>query len=297
MILNTTILQKALNSQFEQQYRNFMQSPEVMRAMAMMTVTRSTKASEDFAWLGDLPGMKEWIGTKDLGGISDYDFTIKNKDWYTGFSIDRNEIEDDQVGAIMPRVAAMAQVAALWPYRLVLQLLDDGDSGLAYDGSAFFANRSVNDNLLSGSGVDTLAHIKTDIQTATTTLRTMKTDTGEYMNLRPTLLVCPPAVEFSMIEALQTPGIINTGTGATVNPLSSLGIQVVSFPELSDADDWYLLCTDRPLKPFIFQQRKAPTAVFDGTEEADSRKMKYSVEMRGNAGYGFPQMAVKVVNS
>lgn len=296
MLFNTKILQNGLNAQFDEQYRRFLQNPEIMRAMEMMTMIDSQKASESYAWLGDVPGVQEWIGTKDLGGLSDYDYTIKNKDWYAGFSIDRNEIEDQQIPAIGPRIAAVASKVARWPYELVLQLVINGTTNLAYDGAAFFSNRSTNDNLLSGSGV-TLANLKTDITTARTTLMRMVTDQGEFMGIRGNLILCPPELEVTMLEAINAPSIATNGVGTSINPLSGFGLSVLAMPELTDANDWYMLDTTQPLKPFIFQRRKAPVPVLDDTEVADSRKLKYSAEMRGNAGYGFYQMAVKVTNT
>jgi len=42
--------------------------------------------------------------------------------------------------------------------------------------------------------------------------------------------------------------------------------------------------------------RDSPELVLDDTMVKRNRKLVYSGEMRGNAGYGFFQMGVKVVN-
>ena len=58
---------------------------------------------------------------------------------------------------------------------------------------------------------------------------------------------------------------------------------------------WFLLHTKRPLKPLIFQQRKAPVLVRQDDPQADNvfmrKKYLYGVEARGSFGYGFWQMA------
>jgi phage major head subunit gpT-like protein len=55
------------------------------------------------------------------------------------------------------------------------------------------------------------------------------------------------------------------------------------------------------LKPFIYKNRKSPRLVAmdkDTDEQVFMRKkLLYSVEMRCNAGYGYYEMAVKVVNT
>ena len=67
-------------------------------------------------------------------------------------------------------------------------------------------------------------------------------------------------------------------------------------PQLAGKDDaWYLLCTSRPIKPLIYQNRKK--AKFVGlTDEKDpnvffKKTYIYGADSRGNAGFGFWQMA------
>mgnify|MGYP000944196965 CR=1 FL=1 len=59
---------------------------------------------------------------------------------------------------------------------------------------------------------------------------------------------------------------------------------------------WYLLCTKMPLRPLIFQQRKAPVFVQQTDPQADTvfkrGEYLYSAEARGSFGYGFWQLAV-----
>lgn len=58
---------------------------------------------------------------------------------------------------------------------------------------------------------------------------------------------------------------------------------------------WFLMCANRPIKPIIYQERKAP--VFTAKDDArddnvfDRNEYIYGVDMRCNVGYGLPQMA------
>lgn len=58
---------------------------------------------------------------------------------------------------------------------------------------------------------------------------------------------------------------------------------------------WFLLCTKRPVKPLIYQQRKKAKFVSKTNETDDnvfmSKKFIYGADSRGNAGFGFWQMA------
>lgn len=62
------------------------------------TVTSSSTAANDYAWLGQIPGMKEWIGDREVQHISEYGYTIKNKSFERTIGINRDAIEDDQYG-------------------------------------------------------------------------------------------------------------------------------------------------------------------------------------------------------
>jgi phage major head subunit gpT-like protein len=296
MVYNTSILEKGLKAQFEQAYQQLMTKPHLAQVTELYTEVPSDSEGETYAWLGDLPTVKEWIGDKTIGSLKDYDYAIKNKDFYTGFAIDRNEIEDEKIRAIGPRVTAMAESVARWPWRMITDLIKNGTTGRAYDGSAFFADRaSPNDNLLGGTGI-TLAQVKTDIQTARAAMMRFTSDNGEALGIMMDTIVCPPELEATMLEAVRSASLVTNGSGTLFNPVSSWIKNVIVLPELSDNNDWYGLSTGYSLKPFIFQSRKGVQNVLDDTEVKRNRKLSYSAEMRGNAGYGFFQMAVKVVN-
>jgi len=58
---------------------------------------------------------------------------------------------------------------------------------------------------------------------------------------------------------------------------------------------WFLLCTNRSVKPIIYQERKKPEFVYKDKPTDDNvfneRMFLYGVDIRCNVGYGFPQMA------
>ena len=55
------------------------------------------------------------------------------------------------------------------------------------------------------------------------------------------------------------------------------------------------MTTKRPLKPLIYQERQKPNfvAMTEGTDEVvfSRKEYRYGVDLRANAGFGFPQMA------
>ena len=77
------------------------------------TVTPSTTESETYAWLGDIPGMREWIGEREIQNLSGSAYTIKNKDFELTVGVDRNAVEDDKIGLYNPSIQMLGESAAL----------------------------------------------------------------------------------------------------------------------------------------------------------------------------------------
>ena len=103
------------------------------------TVTSSSTAANDYAWLGQIPGMKEWIGDREVQHISEYGYTIKNKSFERTIGINRDAIEDDQYGIYTPMFSMMGQEAGEHYNDLVFEMLTKGFTEKCYDEKTFFA--------------------------------------------------------------------------------------------------------------------------------------------------------------
>jgi phage major head subunit gpT-like protein len=73
-------------------------------------------------------------------------------------------------------------------------------------------------------------------------------------------------------------------------------LQLFVDPRLaSQPTYWFVHVVNRPLKPFIYQQRKAPVFVEQTGMDNDDVFMraiyKFGCEARGNAGYGLWQLS------
>ena len=113
---------------------------------------------------------------------------------------------------------------------------------------------------------------------------------GRPLRLIPDLLVVPPSLESTARKIIKADEI--EGTTNTMKDTA----EILVLPDLADQEtQWYLLCTRRPVKPLIYQQRK-PAKFVAKTNETDdnvffSKQFLYGVDSRGNAGFGFWQMA------
>ena len=253
------------------------------------TVVPSTTDVETYAWLGDIPGMREWIGDREIQNLAASGYTIRNKDFELTIGIDRNEIEDDRIGLYNPSIEMLAQSAAMHPDELVFALLVSGFKAICYDGKPFFSDKhEVGKKTFSNMGT---AQLSLESYTAARAgMMSLTNAKGRALNIVPDTLAVAPALEAKAREILAADfinGTRNTMQG-TAKPLV--------VPQLAGHDKaWFLLSTSRPLKPLIYQERKKAKFVSKTAETDDNVFMKkqfiYGADSRGNAGFGFWQMA------
>lgn len=187
------------------------------------TEVPSGTEQELYAWLGQMPNLREWLGDRVVHGIASHDYSIKNKLFEMTVGVPKTKIEDDTYGIYKPVFEGMGVSSAEHPDRLVFDAVRGAFDTACYDKQAFFSAE----------------HIK----------------------------------------------------------LNEKGKEVaVSNMQAGDGPAWFLLDLSKPLKPFIYQKRKAYEFIAKTSgQTSDHVFMKneflYGVEGRGNAGYGFWQVA------
>jgi len=109
--------------------------------------------SVDYKWLGDFPMLREWVGDRAIRDLSAFHYEIVNKDYEATIEVDRNDIEDDQIGVYTPMIQGLAWAAKQHPDLLVFSLLKSGFSKTCYDGQYFFdTDHPVGGGSVSNSG-------------------------------------------------------------------------------------------------------------------------------------------------
>lgn len=105
-----------------------------------MIATRftSTTRKNKYGWLGDVPGMRKWIGPRQIHGLAQYDYEIQNDPYEETIGVDRDDVEDDNLGIYAPRFDAMGRAVASSKDQLVFPLLNAGFTTACYDGQSFF---------------------------------------------------------------------------------------------------------------------------------------------------------------
>ena len=256
----------------------------------------SMSARNEYKWLSKFPRMREWIGEKVIKQFEGFEYTIVNKDWEATISVDRNDIEDDNLGIYAPQAQMAGYSAKRFPDEIVFDLVNDGFANKCYDGKKFFAtDHKAGKKAVSNKGTkalagDTLENAKASFGAARTALLKQVDEEGRPLGVKPNILLVPSAL-LDTAMALMTAerledGKVNIYKGAA---------EVVHSPWLTSDTAWFLLDTTKPVKPFIYQERKKPEFVQQTEMDSDAvflrKEYRYGVECRANGGYGFWQMA------
>jgi phage major head subunit gpT-like protein len=299
-----------LQKTFRALFREGMETTKTMWPTFAMKM-ESTNSAEIYQWLGSLAALRQWTDSKTVDEMRGFDYTIPNLDWELTLGVDRNHIEDDQLGMYRPRINDLAVKAAQHPDKLLSDARSLGGSQLCYDGQFFHDNDHVIgesgtfSNLLSpGGGIATTALAIAQFRAARTAMLKFKNDKGEPFvdgallldrANPPFTVVCPPDLQGIFEEVLYA-----TTISQTTNVLAGAAKLVVDV-RLTDTNDWYLEYVAGSIKPYIYQERKAANLVsLDNPNATESvfmrKKFMYGVEGRWNVKYGFPQYSVKTTN-
>ncbi|MNO95195.1 Mu-like prophage major head subunit gpT [compost metagenome] len=210
--------------------------------------------------------------------------------------MDRNDIDDDQMGIYAPQAQMAGFSAKQLPDEIVYELVNNSFNALCYDGQYFFdTDHPVKDSSYSNKGtaplsVATEAAVEASYGAARTAMGMLQDEDGRPLDICPNVLLVGPALE-SVAKKLLTAEKLADGT---VNPYRDTAELVVSR-RIKSATGWFLLDTSKPVRPFIYQERKAPNFVQQTDPQADDvfmrKKFKFGAEARAAGGYGFWQLA------
>ncbi len=261
----------------------------------------STTGQNDYAWLSRFPRMRKWIGEKNVKAMEGFKYSVVNDDFEATVEVDRNDIEDDNLGIYGPQAEMAAQSAAQLPDEIVIALVNNGFNTKCYDGQYFIdidhpvkkedgTTDSISNKGTAVLSCASLAAAQASLGAAETAMMEFKDDEGRPLNIKPSVLLVPPALK-ATANILMTAERLEDGKP---NPYRN-AFEVVVDGRLTSKTAWFLLDTNKPVKPFIYQERKAPVFVQQTDPQAEDvfsrKKFKFGAEARAAGGYGFWQLA------
>lgn len=294
MLVNKSTIQAVFISLKTTFNNAFDAAPSTWEKLAMKVP--STTGQNDYAWLSAFPRMKKWIGDKAVKSLEAFKYSIVNDDWEATVEVDRNHIEDDQLGIYAPQAQMAGFSAKQLPDEIVLDLVNGGFANLCYDGQYFFdtdhsvAGASISNKGTAALSVATQAAVIASYGAGRTAMRKFKDDEGRPLNTAPNVLLVPPALEHIALAIVNNDRLDD----GKANPYKGTA-EVVVDARLTSDTAWFLLDTSKPVKPFIYQERRAPVFVEQTDASNDDvfnrKKFKFGAEARAAGGYGFWQTA------
>ena len=143
-----------LNSAFRKEFQLGLSAVQATYGEVAMTIP-STTAINTYGWLGKFPQMRQWVGSRTIEKMAKEAMSLTNEKFEATVSVERTDIEDDQVGMYRPMMAAMGESAAALPDTLVWGLLKKGKTTHCYDGQYFFDAEHPVYEKADGTGTNT----------------------------------------------------------------------------------------------------------------------------------------------
>lgn len=159
IITNATLtaLAQGFNAAFK---RGFESTTPSWQQVAMLIP--STSDAENYGWLKDLPGVREWVGQRQYNNLETTTAQIRNRKWEHTIAVKRDNIEDDKLAMYTNLFSIQGEIVARHPDDLVWGLLPKGFDTAGFDGQYFFDSDHVGytrtgaeaswSNVQSGSG-------------------------------------------------------------------------------------------------------------------------------------------------
>jgi len=283
MIINGENLKK-INKLFKKEFMQTLNDvPTSYKKIA--TEVKAGTPTVDYAWLGQFPSMRKWVGDRVIKDLKAHKYSITKDRFESTIEVDRDYILYDNLGVIKPAIQEMARGSKTHYDDVVWQLLEANST--CYDGKKFFDSHKIGSKTFSNIGTKKLT-LESFFETREQ-LMSLKGDENKPLGIKPNLLVVPPALERTALE------IVNSDTiNGSTNIAKGL-TEVLVVPQLNTSTGWYLLDTTRVIKPIILQVNKDIdfTAMDNPNDEAVFMRAayRYGVDAEHNAGYGLWQLA------
>lgn len=283
--------------------------------------TTSNSASEKYAWLGNVPQMREWKGNRISKQLREYDYTIVNRLFEATLEVAVADLRRDKTGQLQKRIAELARRADTHWATLITELITNGTSatlGKCYDGAAFFSaahtegDSGTQTNLLTATEVTSLnvgtataptaAEMASAIFDCIAYAGTYKDDQGEPINEDATnwILMAGNATIWGAAAKAISQNMVNSGGAAIDNVLKNVGLNIqpvfnARLTASSWTDKFLLFRADAPVAPFIRQSETAMNvnALAEGSDyEFTNKAHLYGLDVNRAAGYGLWQGAL-----
>jgi phage major head subunit gpT-like protein len=278
--------------------------------------------NETYAWLGQSPTPREFVGGRQPQQLATNAYEITNKRWESSIEVPKLHWIKDKTGQIQIRVQELARRYGVHKARLISTLKIGGGAALCYDGQYFYDTdhaegaSGTQSNLISANisdypctqhGIVTapspceMAH---SIMAAIAAMLSFKDNQGEPMQEEASefLVMVPTTLWLAAILAVGAK-VLDGGDDnvVAIGKMNGLSISVAMNARLNAWTDSFTVDRlDGQVKPFIYQEDGGDTGINMKILGPDSEyacvndRCLVTTDTINNAGYGYWQQSVKV---
>lgn len=148
----TAALLADLYTAFSAKYRNaFNGAPSMWSKVA--TEVPSSGSKNTYSWLGAWPAIRKWLGDRVINELGAHKYTLENEPYETTVEVDRDHIEDDELGIYGPMFEELGRATGMFPDEMVFGLLALAFAEKCYDGQYFIdTDHPVGEGVVSNHG-------------------------------------------------------------------------------------------------------------------------------------------------
>ena len=277
----------------------------------------SDQSSETYPFLGQSPGMREWIGGRQAKGLAGNSVMITNKHYESTLEVSLRDMRRDKTGQIEARVQDFADRALTHWASLLSSLIIAAPSTVCYDGQYFFdtdhsegsSGTQDNDIAVDISTLPAAVHgsvtapsveeMQQSILKGIAQILSFKDNQGEPMNENAQRFLVMVPVSLYMVAVAACSSLMTAALQQNLNPnmVAGLTVDVQMNPRLTWTDSFAVWRTDSPIKGLIRQsETENDLKVKDETSEFafDNDAIQIGIDAWRNVGYGYWQRACYV---
>ena len=283
------LLEPGLRKIFQETYS---EKPE--QFSQVFNVENSTKAVETDYRMG---GFGMWDKKDSAGSIQYEDPTDTlplqyiHEEFSKGFTVERKFIDDEQYGTIKKWTKSLARGARATIETNAANIFNNAFTTNGFDGAPLISNShkrldggTMSNRLQATDGASSADALLTDanLKAALVQMRRQVDDKGLLIQVQPSLLVIPPALQFVAQTLVHSTVISSTGKGSNNTDKNTLpNLQIVVMDYFTSNTNWFLIDPTVAELNFFWRRKLE----FGNTEDFDTMQAKYRGYMRFSVGY------------
>lgn len=272
-----------MKTTYEKKYEELGRTEEIV--MKLFTVLQSKKQSEYSFTGGSIGALEKWNGQVAYTEVNqNYKSTFTHDKYSSGMQIERDALDDDEVGALkgLPDMLALAvrttrEASAESVFTNAFNTgftLADGQPLCSNSHPKSPTDSSVQDNLGAG------ALAPATLQAARIAMRKFTNDKNIRLNLRPDTLVVSVDNEDTALEILGSKGKLAVATN-DIN-VNEGRFKLMVLPFTNDTNDWFLIDSKRA--PFFLKWYDRRKPDYMSSEEFNTETSRWAVITRFSFG-------------